>query len=213
MLHICTTQSASPSSNIYFVDKVLQLQNQLKWWSLFSLIRFHCFVLAGCSEVLHIYGHFYGIIFYFTERLHFLTDRTPSFLSTVHYFRSKQWSEWTNKQYNFFWEETKELVARHLKVSTSRTKTSIITGHKIRMAVIHASMLQSRPSLPQMNTVITILQQNLMKGCAPPPMHLASIRTVPQNCGTWGWGWRMARPSRAICSNGASFHSFQKGRC
>lgn len=37
MLHICTSQSASPSSNM-FVDKGLQLQKQLKWWSLFSLI-------------------------------------------------------------------------------------------------------------------------------------------------------------------------------
>jgi len=33
-----------------------------------------------------------------------------------------------------------------------------------------------------MNTVIAILQQNLMQGCAPPLLCLASISTVPQNC-------------------------------
>lgn len=37
----------------------------------------------------------------------------------------------------------------------------------------------------QMNTGIAILQQNRMKGCAVPPMHLASFQTVAQNCDLW----------------------------
>lgn len=82
---------SQPFQQYLLVDKVLQLQNQLKWWSLFSLIRFHSFVLAGCSEVFHIYARFCGIIFYFTEKLHFPTDGTPSFLSTAHYSQSRQW--------------------------------------------------------------------------------------------------------------------------
>lgn len=65
------------------VDKVPQLQNQFKWWNLFSSIRFHCFILAIFPGVFHIYGHFCGTIFYFTKRLHFLTDRTPSFPSVL----------------------------------------------------------------------------------------------------------------------------------
>lgn len=113
---------SQPFQQYLLVDKVLQLQTQLKWWSLFSLIRLHCFVLAGCSEIFHIYGHFCGIIFYFTGRLHFQTARTSSFLFfLLHYSQSRQWSEWTEKQDHFFWEETKELVARQaeLKLASS----------------------------------------------------------------------------------------------
>lgn len=118
----------------------------------------HCFALSGCSEVFHIRGHFCGIIFHFTERLNFPSNGTPSFLSTVHYSQSDHLR--TNKQYHFFCEETKELPGRHFKVSTSRTETSIITGHKITTAVIHASVLSPTPaSLSGMNQGIAILQQ------------------------------------------------------
>lgn len=46
------------------------------------------FVLSGCSEFFHIHRYFCGTIFHLTEILHFLTDGTPDFLSTVHYSQS-----------------------------------------------------------------------------------------------------------------------------
>lgn len=88
---------SQPFQQYLLVDKVLQLQNQLKWWSLVSLIRFHCFVLAGCSEVFHIYGHFCGIIFYFTERLPFSNWR-DTFFSFYCALFPKQAVIWVNKQ-------------------------------------------------------------------------------------------------------------------
>lgn len=39
--------------------------------------------------------------------------------------------------------------------------------------------------LSQIDTVIASLKQNHLKGCAPKPMHLASIQTVPENCSLW----------------------------
>lgn len=41
-----------------------------------------------------------------------------------------------------------------------------------------------------MNTVIAILQQDLVKGCVPPATHLASIHTVPAGYEAEDGGWQ-----------------------
>lgn len=169
-----------PFQQYLLVNKTLQLQNQLKWWSLLSLIRFHCSVLAGCSEVFHIRVHFCGIIFYFTARLHVLTDRRPSSLSAGPDSQSRQWSKWPNTHHYFLWEEAKKLVTGHWKVSASRSKPALSLYTRTQWFFPPCS--NSGPSVSE-ELRIPVLPQNLKQGCAPPPTHPASVQWQ----GTEGW--------------------------